>query len=231
MSRIPRNLIIEEGYQTHKMWRSHNKEFNISSNDEKENYLENLVRELEKKDQDNELNAYTLMSNHVHEVFDIKSLARFCNMMRNHHSRYGKYFNNKHKRRGKVAYERPKTCLIESDEYSMTATFYIHANPLRAGLVKDACNYRWSTHRLYAYGKRDRYTRHVRFPGWYMRLGKSFEQRQRVYRELFDGYLRQMGLIKQAIFEEPFLGSALWKYESMKRVRDYLKRERSKDPP
>jgi len=231
MPRIPRDLILQEGLQTHKMWRGHNRECNISLSKDREIYLDTLNRELEKKDQSNELNALALMPNHTHEAFKINNKLQFSNMMRNHHSRYGLIFNRRHKRQGKVAYERPKTCLIESDRYSMIATFYIHANPLKAGITKNASSYRWSTHKLYAYGKRDSWMRNVRFPDWYMGLGKDFEARQRRYRRLFDAYLRERGLISDNIFDREFYGHPVWIMEGRRRVVEWSRKRRSKDPP
>ena len=140
----------------------------------------------------------------------IKNRQEFSNLMRNHHSRYGMFFNKKHDRQGKVAYDRPKTCLIESDDYSMTAIFYIHANPLRANITKNAANYRWSTHKLYAFGTRDKINKHVKFPAWYMDLGKTPEERQKKYRKLFDAYLREYGLIKHDFLDSYFYGSYSW---------------------
>ena len=231
MPRIPRNLIIADGYQVHKMWKSHNNEKNIQTAGEKEAYINEMNLELEKDKQANDLNAYTLMSNHTHEIFDIEDKISFSNLMRNHHSRYGLYFNRIHNRKGKVAYERPKTCLIEDDDYSMRATFYIHANPVKAGITKNAANYRWSTHKLYAYGKQDKFMKHVVFPRWYMELGRTWEDRQRKYRKLFDAYLREVGLIKLRILNKFFYGNPLWVLEESKKVSRWIKKSKSKDPP
>jgi len=231
MSRIPRYLTLEEGFQTHKMWRSHNKECNIVEFKDRLLYLESLNRELEKKGQQNELNALVLMPNHTHETFDIKDKYRFSEMMRNYHSRYGFIFNMRHERKGKVAYDRPKTCLIESERYSMIATFYIHANPVKAGIVKNAANYKWSTHKFYAYGKREAWMKNVVFPKWYMELGKTPLERQEKYRRLFDAYLRERGLINDRILDRYFYGNPMWMMEGNKRVRDWIKENHSKDPP
>ena len=228
MPRIPRCFTLDNDHQTHKMWSSHDKDWNISTFEEKAAYMDSLNKFLKK--QSNELNVFTLMSNHTHEIYDILNKEEFSNLMRNHHSRYGMWFNRKHQRRGKVAYERPKTCLIEDDEYSMRATFYIHANPVRAGITKNAASYRWSTHNLYAFGKRDEFTKNVRFPGWYMELGGTWEDRQRKYRQLFDFYLEEEGLIKQEFLQKRFFGSMLWTTDHAKEVSDWLK-SRSGDPP
>jgi len=230
MPRVPRNLILEEGLQAHKMWRGHNKERNLESSAEKLTYLKYLNRYLKK--QTNELNAYTLMSNHSHEQYDIKNIREFSNLMRDHHSRYGRFFNIKHKRDGKVAYERPKTCLIGDDDYSIRATLYIHANPLRAGMVKNALNYRWSTHKLYALGKREKFTEFIKFPNWYIALGKTWSDRQRKYRKLFDAYLRETGLIKQDFLKHNFYGSYTWTENLSERVKSWVKSgSKSNSPP
>ena len=94
MPRIPRNLILEEGFQTHKIWRSHDREWNIQTNDEKEVYLNLLNEELSK--QSNDLNAFCVMSSHSHEEYDINNKTSFSDFMRNHHSKYGMFFNKKH---------------------------------------------------------------------------------------------------------------------------------------
>jgi putative transposase len=213
------------------MWKAHNKEWNLEKDSEKETYLSHMNSELKKDEQTNALNAYTVMSNHSHELYFLEDIIEFSNMMRNHHSRYGMYYNRKHKRCGKVAYERPKTCLIEDDDYSMRATFYIHANPVKAGITKNAANYKWSTHKFYAFGKKDEMMKYVVLPEWYMRLGRTMKDRQRAYRKLFDEYLRELGLIKQSFLEKHFYGDPFWVLDFTKKVSDWNKKDRSKDPP
>ena len=228
MPRIPRNLILEEEFQAHKIWRGHNKEWNLNTSEEKSAYLSYLNKLLIKNS--NELNSFAVMSNHSHELFDIHDKDSFSELMRNHHSKYGMFFNRKHKRQGKVAYDRPKTCLIQSDEYSMKATFYIHANPLRAGITKNAANYRWSTHKLYAFGRRDEFTKFVKFPQWYIDLGNTWKDRQKKYRRLFDAYLKDAGLIKQEFLSRYFFGSYPWMDNYSQRVKDWSK-ARANSPP
>lgn len=228
MPRIPRSLILDNNFQTHKVWRGHNREWNISSNDEKVTYL-SFLNELIPK-QLNDLNAFTIMSNHSHELFHINDKKQFSELMRNHHSRYGMFFNKKHNRLGKVAYDRPKTCLIQEDEHSMRATFYIHANPIRAGITKNAANYKWSTHKLYAFGKRESFMKKVIFPKWYMELGKTWEERQRKYRQLFDLYLKEIGLTAQDFLNRNFFGNSIWMLELRKKVSGWYK-SKSKAPP
>ena len=210
------------------MWRGHNREPNIALAKDRITYLEGLNKELEKNNQPNELNSLSLMPNHAHEMYHILNKYKFSDMMRNHHSRYGLIFNKRHNRQGKVAYERPKTTLIGDKAYSMRATLYIHANALKAGIVKDAKDYKWSTHKLYAYGKREDWMRNIVFPDWYMELGNTYKKRQRAYRRIFDEYLREVGLIDDRIERDYFFGNSMWIEENKRRLDEW---KRSKDPP
>ena len=131
MPRIPRELIVYPDASVHKIWRGHNKEWNLNTRNEKLRYLKFMMDE-HKENNPNPMQALCLMSNHTHEIVYIDDVKTFSNQMRRHHSRYGAYFNKLHTRRGKVAQDRPKTCLIGSHEDAMKVTFYVHANPLRA---------------------------------------------------------------------------------------------------
>ncbi len=218
MPRIPRSLIVLPGFAVHKIWRSHNREWNIKSPDEKKMYM-HLMAENFVNPSGNRVEAVTLMSNHAHEVLYIEDVKLFSNQMRQHHGAYGQFFNKKHKRSGKVARDRPKTCLIGDDGHAMRVVFYIHANPVRAKIVRNANNYRWSTHKLYAFGKRESWMNCVALPAWYLNLGRNMVDRQRKYRKLFDFYLRQSGLMKSRDFERPFFGPTLWMLPLYDRIK------------
>ena len=49
---------------------------------------------------------------------------------------------------------RYKAILVDADQYLLELLRYIHLNPLRAGMVKHADHYNWSSHQVYT-GKRD----------------------------------------------------------------------------
>lgn len=166
-----------------------------------------------------QVTAICLMSNHTHEVLKINSQQLFSKHMRRHHSRYGMLFNRESNRCGKVAQDRPKTCLIEDISHQMRAIFYIDANPIRAGIVQDPAQYRWSTYKLYAFGKKEPWMRNISIPDWYKRLGRTAADRQRAYRRLFAKYLKAEGLRKQYFHQKLFYGSHLWvrKQESLEK--------------
>ncbi len=215
MARVPRKLTVVAGHSVHKIWRGHNKEWNLAGDENKAKYLAFLNEDIEseKYDVGARLEALCLMDSHTHEVNGIEKPKEFSNHMRRHHSKYGRYFNKKNKRCGKVALDRPKTCLLDSEQYELQTVLYIHANPLRAKMVTEAREYHWSTHNLYAFGKRAEWMKHISFPSWYLKLGVTMERRQREYRKLFAKYLRTSGLIKQPFLYQNFYGPTIWMME------------------
>ena len=232
--RIKRSLTVLDGHAVHKMWRGHNGENNLGTDEQKRMYLEFLNDDLESEEYEvgASLNAFTLMSNHAHEMFEVASQKLFSEHMRRHHGRYGLVFNKKNNRSGKVAEDRPKTVLIGDWHHEMLATFYVHANPLRANMVKDLRNYYWSTHRLYAFGVRDWFTRNVKLPEWYKALGRSPKQRQRNYRKAFERYLKEMGLGRQSILKGIYFGPEPLRHRIYESIKAWRKACREgKGPP
>ena len=164
--------------------------------------------------------ALTVMSNHTHELSAVKVPKLYSNHMRRHHARYGRYFNDLKNRCGKVAQDRPHTTLIVDDHHQMMCTFYIHSNPHRAA-ISDAERYEYSTHKLYAYGKRSSWMRNVRLPNWYQRLGTSPARRQKKYRKLFAQYLKVYGLRKLNFLKARFFGPATWVIRAEERIKSW----------
>ncbi len=230
MARIPRNLTVRSGFSLHKVWRGHNKEWNLETAQQKAQYLEFMNQDLESEKYERGSNpeALTLMSNHTHEVSQVLDPPHFSHHMRRHHARYGRYFNDAHHRCGKVAQDRPHTTLIADDHHKMMCVFYIHANPHRARM-SDAERYEYSTHKLYAYGKRSGWMRNIVLPAWYLNLGPTPLQRQKAYRRLFARYLQASGLTKQPFLRRRFFGSPQWMMENEQRVSDW-KKQRAAPP-
>jgi putative transposase len=227
MARLPRSLTVRRGFQVHSTWRGHNREANLADARDKAYYLQALVKEMEKEEHLNPLVALTIMSNHAHEIFDIQNQKSFSGFLRRHHSRYGRYFNRRYNRSGQVAEGRPKTSLIEDDQYAMMAVFYVHANPVRANLVRDALSYPWSTHALYAFGHRQNWMTNIRFPKWYLALGHTNEERQQKYRKLFARYLASAGKLNKALpANSIFWGNPSWITQQRNCLRAWL-RERT----
>ena len=58
--------------------------------------------------------------------------------------RFTRWFNRKHSRKGTLWEERFKSVIVESGVAARTMAAYIDLNPVRAGMVSDPADYRWS---------------------------------------------------------------------------------------
>jgi REP element-mobilizing transposase RayT len=228
MARIPRSIKVLPNYSVHKVWRGHNGECNLGSDIDKITYLRFMNADLEstKFDAGSNIQALALMSNHSHEIFLVKIPELFSGHMRRHHSRYGASFNRANNRCGKVAQDRAHTTLIADAQHEINAVCYIHANPVRSKMVKDARNYQWSTHRLYAFGKRDPWMKNIKFPKWYIALGETPEMRQSGYRKIFARYLKEKGLVEQSFLKPFFYGPPIWRQQREELVAQWRKANR-----
>jgi putative transposase len=60
--------------------------------------------------------------------------------------RFTKWFNGKHSRTGTLWEDRFKSVIVESGTAARTIAAYIDLNPVRAGMVTDPADYRWSSY-------------------------------------------------------------------------------------
>lgn len=93
------------------------------------------------------VHAFVLMSNHVHLLLtpgpEPPSLAK---AMRVSGQCYVQYFNARHSRIGTLWQGRYKSCLVDTSPRHVLAVMrYIELNPVRAALVADPAQYRWSS--------------------------------------------------------------------------------------
>ncbi|OYD17287.1 hypothetical protein CH333_01440 [candidate division WOR-3 bacterium JGI_Cruoil_03_44_89] len=92
--------------------------------------------------------AYCLMSNHYH-LFSETLEANLSRFMHAINTSYTVYFNRRHQRIGHLFQGRYKAIVVDRDAYLLELCRYIHLNPVRAGVVSDPAEYRWSSHRAY----------------------------------------------------------------------------------
>jgi REP element-mobilizing transposase RayT len=91
-----------------------------------------------------DLYAYCLMSNHVHLI--IKEEAELVGkIMQSILTSFVLWYNTKYERVGTLFQDRFKSEPIENDSHLLSAVRYVHQNPLRAGIVSDIKDYRWSS--------------------------------------------------------------------------------------
>ena len=129
-----------------------NEQQNIFSDDADRELFLDLVSEMSSRF-DIEVYAYVLMGNHYHLLLKTHR-ANLSKSMQWFGATYTRKYNIRHKRSGHLFQGRFKNFLIESPEYLLRLSCYIHRNPLRAKMVKRLADYRWSSYRVYAYGKK-----------------------------------------------------------------------------
>jgi putative transposase len=87
--------------------------------------------------------AYCLMGTHYHVVLQT-TVERLSAGMHELNGTYAQRFNERHGRRGHVFGARFSSWVIEDDEHFEATLAYVVGNPVRAGLVLSADEWRWS---------------------------------------------------------------------------------------
>ncbi len=107
--------------------------------------------------------------------------------------RYVQYVNRIYKRSGTLWEGRFRSCIVDQDTYFLQCQRYIELNPVRAGLVQHPAEYRWSSYSNNGQGERsDLLKSHF----LHERLGRTVEEKQKCYRELFR-YDLDLGVIDE----------------------------------
>jgi REP element-mobilizing transposase RayT len=94
------------------------------------------------------VHAYCLMSNHVHLAVQA-ARDPLSSPLQNVAFRYTQWVNRRWSRVGHLFQGRYKAVLVDHDAYLLELVRYIHLNPVRAKLVRDPAEFRWSGHRAY----------------------------------------------------------------------------------
>ena len=130
---------------------------------------------------------YCLMRNHVHLLIEINAEETLAKIMSGLHLAYFHYFKRRYGYVGRFWQGRFYSKVIEDDQYLLTAGIYIERNPVRARLVENPSKYKWSSHNIYAWGKKNNL---IDLDPHYLGLAGSDEKRQKIYREMMDGYIK-----------------------------------------
>lgn len=92
----------------------------------------------------NRIIGYCLLSNHYHLVLIPSRDRGVSDMMHSLNSKFARTINERYERRGHVLQGRFGSASM-SDKHYRTALAYVDLNPVRAGIVTDATEYRWSS--------------------------------------------------------------------------------------
>lgn len=135
----------------HVMIRGINKEKLFLDEKDKEKFIEILIKI--KKDLNYDLYAYCLMENHAHFLINEKEQS-ISQIMKSICGIYGGWFNYRHHRVGHLFQDRFKSECVESDSYFISVLKYILNNPVKAKLVTDPQDYKWSNYNEYTKKKK-----------------------------------------------------------------------------
>jgi putative transposase len=123
-----------------------------------------------------------MMTNHVHLLCTPRQVGSLSLMMQALGRRYVRYFNSEYQRSGTLWEGRYKSCLVQEDRYMLEVYRYIELNPVRAEMVTDPGEYRWSSYQINVLAKAsDLCTPHPE----YLELGADPIERRKNYRTLF----------------------------------------------
>jgi putative transposase len=132
------------------------------------------------------VHAYVLMTNHVHLLLTPEREDSASLLMKHLGQRYVQYVNRVYRRSGTLWEGRFRSCLIQSEEYLLACYRYIELNPVRAVMVQQPGDYRWSSYSVNALGAASELvTPHEQ----YLRIGRTDQARREGYRALFTAHL------------------------------------------
>ena len=219
MPRIPR--VVAVGYPHHVTQRGNNRAPVFFGDEDKDRYLQILAHYSDVCSM--EIWAYCLMENHVHLLVVPRSDESLARGIGGTSLVYTQYINDKCRRSGRVWQNRFYSCVVDKNRYLWAVLRYIESNPVRAGIVKNAEEYRWSSAAFHLLGRRDPVITH---PDW-------IEQSQyTVYRELIYRANRDEGdLIRKATSTGRPLGGAVFVGRLESRLQRRLKPRARGRPP
>ena len=122
--------------------RGNARQFLLAADGERRVYLELLRRYANLHELG--LLGYCLMSNHVHLIVVPRRAEALALALKNTHGRYASYWNAAHQSSGHVWQGRFYSCPLD-DAHLWMALRYTERNPVRAGLVREAQDWEWSS--------------------------------------------------------------------------------------
>jgi len=178
MARLPR--ISPAGIAVHIIQRGNNRQTCFAAEEDHRIYMDQLKEYSTRYAV--AIHAWVMMTNHVHLLCTPQSDDGMSKMMQALGRRYVQYFNCEYRRSGTLWEGRFKSCLVEEETYLLQLYRYIEMNPIRAAMVNDPAQYRWSSYQVNGLGKEsDLCTPHPE----YLALGTTESDRLKSYRELF----------------------------------------------
>ena len=140
MARLAR--IVAPGVAHHITQRGNNRQDVFFVDDDRRVYLALLKEQCEKHGL--KVIAYCLMTNHVHIVGVPQHKHSLARAIGRTHFQYARYVNRMHGRSGHLWQNRFDSCVLDPP-HLINTLIYAERNPVRAGIVRLAWEYRWSS--------------------------------------------------------------------------------------
>jgi putative transposase len=149
---MPRSArVVVPGLALHVRQRGHNREQCFFGDDDRQVYLGFLA--FFARQYGCAIHAYCLMTNHVHLFLTPREERSCALLMKFVGQRYAQHINKARGRSGSLWEGRYRSCPVADDRYALACYRYIELNPVRAGMVAHARDYRWSSYRANAEGQ------------------------------------------------------------------------------
>ncbi len=157
MPRSPRNRQWTEAACYHVMNRGHNPETLFAQEQDFAYFLQRNPRFIARyqKRLPLRLYHYCLLSNHFHLLLQLADPRPLSRLMAGLLRSFVHYFNRRYGFVAHLFQGRFQSLAIEAEGYLLSCGRYIEGNPVEAGLVTEAWQYRWSSCRAYAWGEPD----------------------------------------------------------------------------
>ena len=91
--------------------------------------------------------AYCLMPNHIHMLVEVNPARNLSKFMQWVNRGYTAYFNARYKKSGHLWQGRFKGKPVLKGDYLIQCATYIEGNPVRANMVVNMADYRWSSYK------------------------------------------------------------------------------------
>ncbi len=153
MPRFPRSYIKTSYF--HIITQGINKKYIFEETEDIKYYIKMMYNL--KEEQKINIIAYCIMNNHAHMLIETEELAELSKYMQRLNTKYGKYYNKKHKRVGYVFRDRYKSEGIYSKEHLYNCIKYIYNNPVKAGICNKAEEYPYSNYKKIEIDSKERY--------------------------------------------------------------------------
>lgn len=131
----------------HVMVQGINKEYIFKKENDINTYMKLINKYI--RDYNITIIAYCIMNNHVHLLMHTEHISELGKLMQRVNLVYSQYYNKENGRTGMLFRNRYKAESIFNLKYLINCIQYIHMNPVKAGMVKQEDDYKYSSCKEY----------------------------------------------------------------------------------